>query len=50
VIEMLVAREINHILPLSGFDLTKEDQVKMACHYTNLQPLWAGDNLKKSNK
>jgi hypothetical protein len=41
--------EVDHIRPLSSFDLTKEDQVKIACHYTNLQPLWREDNLKKSN-
>jgi hypothetical protein len=39
---------IDHIIPLSTAE-TEEDVIKL-CHYTNLQPLWAQDNLSKGNK
>lgn len=38
---------IDHIVPLSSFDLTQNPKVKKACHWFNLQPLWAQDNLSK---
>lgn len=40
---------VDHKLPCSKFDLTKEEEVFECFHYTNLQPLWAIDNIRKSN-
>lgn len=39
---------IDHVIPLASAK-SVEEVVKL-CHYTNLQPLWAEDNLKKGAK
>lgn len=41
---------IDHIRPLSSFNLEDRKEFILACNYNNLQPLWAKDNLRKSNK
>lgn len=42
--------QIDHFHPLSGFDLTDPKQMQVACHFSNLMPLWALDNRRKANK
>jgi hypothetical protein len=41
---------IDHIRPCAKFDLTKPEQQKQCFHYSNVQPLWAGENLSKGAK
>ena len=41
---------VDHILPCSSFDLTKPEEQAKCFHYTNLQPLWASENLSKGNR
>jgi hypothetical protein len=41
---------LDHIIPLSIIDISKKDNLKFACNYRNLQPLFARENLSKNNK
>ncbi len=41
---------IDHIIPCNSFDLSDFKQQELCFHYTNLQPLWSLDNIRKSDK
>lgn len=38
---------VDHIRPCAGFDQTDPDQFRDCWALSNLQPLWAADNLRK---
>lgn len=40
---------VDHITPCSTFDHTDKDQVRRCWHYSNLRPLCAIENIKKSD-
>lgn len=40
---------IDHIRPMSSFNLKDEKEMAKCWNYINLQPLWASENLRKSN-
>lgn len=41
---------IDHIKPCAAFNILDEEELKKCFHYTNLQPLWAKENLIKGKK
>ena len=41
------AWHIDHVRPIASFDLTDPDQCRACFHFSNLQPLWAADNIRK---
>jgi len=41
---------IDHKRPIASFDLSKPDDILAANHFSNLQPLWASENMAKSDK
>jgi hypothetical protein len=42
--------ELDHILPMANYLLTDSKTLSVLCKYTNYQPLWKVDNIRKSNK
>ena len=41
---------VDHIRPCSSFDLSKPEEQAKCFHYSNIQPLWAEENLRKGAK
>ena len=41
---------IDHIRPCASFDLSDPYQQRQCFHYSNLQPLWEADNIRKGAK
>lgn len=41
---------IDHVIPVSSFDISDERERVRAFHYTNIRPMWAKENAKKGDK
>lgn len=41
---------IDHVIPLSHFDLTDRMEFLEACNWLNLRSLWTKENLSRGNR
>jgi transposase-like protein len=41
---------VDHIIPVSHFDLSNPEEQRASFHFTNLRPLWAMENILKRDK
>jgi hypothetical protein len=41
---------LDHVIPLSSFNLLDEKELQKACSWINIQPLESTKNLQKSDK
>lgn len=41
---------VDHIVPVAAFDLSDPDQLRRCFHFSNLRPLRARENLRKSKR
>jgi hypothetical protein len=42
--------QLDHIQPLSSFDLSDTEEAKLACKFFNIQPLWKMHNQEKGDR
>ena len=41
---------IDHIIPLSAFDMQNQQHLLLCCHWATLRPLWRFENISKGSK
>lgn len=41
---------VDHVIPVSAFNMLDKQHQELCFHYRNLQPMWGAENTKKSNK
>ena len=41
---------IDHVIPISRFDLSNEEHISVAMNWMNLRPLWSTENIEKGDR